>query len=67
MIENIVYEVAANAVRARCRINGNVYQTPLLPSRTTGDAADGTVLFKAENFQLTGSFKIRGAMSKISA
>lgn len=25
------------------------------------------VLFKAENFQLTGSFKVRGAMSKISA
>ncbi|KAF4184904.1 hypothetical protein CNMCM8927_001236 [Aspergillus lentulus] len=28
---------------------------------------NGLVLFKAENFQRTGSFKLRGAMSKLSA
>ncbi|KAK2603482.1 hypothetical protein QQS21_004342 [Conoideocrella luteorostrata] len=61
-------ETAAQAVQARSRIRSHIYQTPVIPSRSNSSRHDGTqLLFKAENFQLTGSFKIRGAMSKMSA
>jgi threonine dehydratase len=62
-----LYEVAANSVQARNRIRNHIYQTPLIPARKAGQNHGATVLFKAENFQLTGSFKLRGAMSKMSA
>ncbi|TKW56143.1 L-threonine dehydratase catabolic TdcB [Colletotrichum tanaceti] len=62
-----IHEVAASAVQARARIRAHIYQTPLIPARHAGRDRDATVLFKAENFQLTGSFKLRGATSKISA
>lgn len=60
------YESAAASVQARRRIQEHIYQTPLIPARETGKKHGVRVLFKAENFQLTGSFKIRGAMSKMS-
>ncbi|KAI1194309.1 threonine dehydratase [Nemania serpens] len=60
-------ETAARAVQARSRIRSHIYQTPLVPSRIAKNAAtNGKVLFKLENFQTTGSFKLRGAMSKLS-
>ncbi|GJD00379.1 threonine dehydratase catabolic [Colletotrichum higginsianum] len=62
-----IHEVAASAVQARARIRAHIYQTPLIPARHAGRGHNATVLFKAENFQLTGSFKLRGATSKISA
>ncbi|OHE97370.1 threonine dehydratase catabolic [Colletotrichum orchidophilum] len=61
-----IHEVAASAVQARARIRDHIYKTPLLPARKTGHAHNAKVLFKAENFQLTGSFKLRGATSKMS-
>jgi threonine dehydratase len=61
------FDIAASAVQARNRIRHHIYQTPLIPSKKAGLDSDVKVLFKAENFQLTGSFKLRGAMSKISA
>jgi len=61
------FETAASAVQARNRIRHHIYQTPLIPAREVGQDCGAKVLFKAENFQLTGSFKLRGAMSKISA
>ncbi|KAH7325573.1 tryptophan synthase beta subunit-like PLP-dependent enzyme [Stachybotrys elegans] len=60
------YESAAASVQARRRIQKHIYQTPLIPARKAGNDHGAKVLFKAENFQLTGSFKLRGAMSKIS-
>ncbi|OGM49472.1 threonine dehydratase [Aspergillus bombycis] len=65
-MQNSVYETAASAVQARNRIRSHIYQTPLIPARAQGKSNGAKVLFKAENFQLTGSFKIRGAMSKMS-
>jgi threonine dehydratase len=59
----IIAETAASAVQARVRIRPYIYQTPLLPSRQFGEELS----FKAENFQRTGSFKIRGAASKMTA
>ncbi|KAL7907877.1 tryptophan synthase beta subunit-like PLP-dependent enzyme [Trichoderma velutinum] len=54
-------EIAAQSVQARGRIRSHVLQTPLLPSQVNAD-----LHFKCENFQKTGSFKIRGATNKIS-
>ncbi|KAJ4985606.1 threonine dehydratase catabolic [Stagonosporopsis vannaccii] len=53
---------AASSVQARARIRPHIYETPLLPSRSNPN-----LFFKAENFQLTGSFKLRGATSKLTA
>lgn len=61
-METIVLEQAALAVRARRRIRDHVYETPLLPARS-----HASLFFKAENFQHTGSFKFRGAASKMTA
>jgi threonine dehydratase len=39
----------------------------VLSSRTLSERGGATVVLKAENLQRTGSFKLRGALSKISA
>jgi threonine dehydratase len=44
-----------------------VRETPVLSSRTLSERAGATVLLKAENLQRTGSFKLRGALSKLTA
>ncbi len=67
MMNTSVLESAARSVQARRRIRSYVYETPLLPSRQIGRDTNSSVSFKAENFQLTGSFKIRGAASKMTA
>ncbi len=48
-------------------IAGVVRETPVLSSRTLSERAGGTVALKSENLQRTGSFKIRGAFTKVSA
>ena len=61
-----VLSQAAQSVAARRRIGPALVQTPCLLSR--GVSAQGTELyFKAENLQRTGSFKLRGALAKLSA
>ncbi|MEI2298604.1 pyridoxal-phosphate dependent enzyme [Ensifer sp. MJa1] len=62
-----VLQTAAQSVRAHQRIRPFIYETPLIPSRAIGRQTSSTVLFKAENLQLTGSFKIRGAASKMTS
>lgn len=42
-------------------------ETPVLSSRTLSERAGATVSLKAENLQRTGSFKLRGALSKLAA
>jgi threonine dehydratase len=44
---------------------GVVKHTPVLTSRTISRRVGGEILLKAENLQSTGSFKIRGALSKL--
>lgn len=61
-MQDIVLEQAALSVRARRRIRGYIYETPSLPARS-----EASLFFKAENFQHTGSFKFRGAASKMTA
>ena len=42
-----------------------VHRTPVLPSQSVNSIIDGEVFFKCENFQKTGSFKMRGASNAV--
>jgi len=53
--------------RARERLDGVARVTPVFPSETLSRLAGRPVRLKAENLQRTGSFKIRGAYTKLSA
>ena len=46
---------------------GVVTHTPVTGSAALSDRCGGHIVLKAENLQRTGSFKIRGAMNKLSA
>jgi threonine dehydratase len=50
-----------DVLRAADRIRGRVHRTPTFTSHTLGD----TVWLKAELFQKTGSFKVRGVLNKL--
>src|ERR671937_1393004 len=52
--------------RARERIGGRLHRTPLLSSRTLSERIGAEIVFKAELFQRTGSFKPRGVLNKLS-
>ena len=45
---------------------GVVIHTPVTGSAALSERCGGDIVLKAENLQLTGSFKIRGAMSKLA-
>ena len=57
-----ILRVASDCVAARRRIRSSVAYTMCISSRTTKG-----LFFKTENFQHTGSFKLRGAMSKLTS
>ena len=50
---------------AAARLDGRVRRTPLLSSPMLDELTGATVLVKAEPLQLTGSFKIRGALNTL--
>jgi len=52
--------------QARERLGGVARVTPVFPSETLSRLAGRPVRLKAENLQRTGSFKIRGAYTKLS-
>ncbi|WP_322050609.1 threonine ammonia-lyase [Paraburkholderia bannensis] len=52
---------------AEQRIRDHVVRTPLLTSPMLNERANCNVYVKAESLQLTGSFKVRGALNKILA
>ena len=61
---DIVSKLAKQSETSRHLILNSIIQTPCFPSRLIlNEGID--LYFKAENFQITGSFKIRGALSKI--
>jgi threonine dehydratase len=51
---------------ARARVEGIARVTPVYGSETLSKLAGRDVCLKAENLQRTGSFKVRGAVSKIA-
>lgn len=53
-------------LKAKELVDGTVRKTPLQHSRTFSRLAGTNVYLKQECLQLTGSFKVRGAMSKVS-
>jgi threonine dehydratase len=57
---------AGDAVAARADAADLVRHTPVLTSRSLSEQCGGRILLKAENLQRTGSFKLRGALSKLS-
>jgi threonine dehydratase len=52
-------------VRARSLLEGTVRKTPLQYSNTFSRLAGTNVFLKLECLQLTGSFKVRGALAKV--
>ncbi len=52
---------------ARDAGRGVVKHTPITESAALSERCGGSVVFKAENLQRTGSFKIRGAMNKLTS
>src|SRR4051794_36365205 len=57
----------ASIRRAAERLAGRIVRTPLLSSAMLDELAGARVFVKAEPLQRTGSFKLRGALSKILA
>jgi threonine dehydratase len=51
---------------AHRHVAAHAHRTPLLPSRTLSEATGYDVLLKAESFQRTGSYKIRGPLNKFA-
>jgi threonine dehydratase len=58
---------ADDVARARQAIGDVARHTPVLPSATLSERTGTDVLLKAESLQRTGSFKIRGALNKLTA
>jgi threonine dehydratase len=57
----------ADLQAAGLAVSGTVVRTPALASPALEDRAGSPVLLKAECLQGTGSFKLRGALSKVAA
>src|SRR5678816_3195628 len=51
-------------IAARARMGAHVHHTPLLTSRILSERTGFDVRLKAELFQRTGSYKIRGPLNK---
>lgn len=52
--------------QAFARIQSQIVKTPLIHSEYINKLTGAKVFFKLENLQITGSFKLRGAINKIS-
>ena len=53
----------ADIEAAAAALHGQVRETPVWPLRVPAPGLDHDVLLKCENLQLTGSFKVRGALN----
>lgn len=53
--------------KAKRRIAPSVHRTPLLSFATLGAATGTRAFLKCENFQKTGSFKVRGALNAVAS
>ena len=59
--------VSDTVLAAREAIGGRLLRTPVFSSATLSDLTGARVLFKAELFQKTGSFKPRGVLNNLAA
>src|SRR3954451_16013933 len=58
-------EVAVKSATIAPRVAEHVVRTPLTEFAGVSDLCGATVLVKCEHLQRTGSFKLRGALSKV--
>ena len=59
------YDLKESCQTAYNNIKKYIVKTPLIHSKNLSSTSDSNVFLKLENFQHTGSFKLRGAMNKI--
>jgi len=59
------YDLKESCQAAYNNIKKYIVKTPLIHSKNLSSISDSNVFLKLENFQHTGSFKLRGAMNKI--
>ncbi len=65
--DQVARRIAAGEAEVARRVVASLARhTPLLSSRSLSEGCGGRVVLKAENLQRTGSFKLRGALHKIS-
>jgi threonine dehydratase len=65
--DQVAARIAAGESAAAARVVSAVARhTPVLTSRSLSERCGGRLLLKAENLQRTGSFKLRGAVHKLS-
>ena len=57
----------ADIFAARCIIQPYVYRTPLRRSFLLSEELGADIYLKTENLQRTGSFKVRGAINRVSS
>lgn len=50
---------------AHLRIAPHIHRTPVMTSRSLNEISGAQLYFKCENFQVTGSFKMRGAANAV--
>ena len=60
-----MYDLKESCQTAYNNIKKHIVKTPLIHSKNLSSISDTNVFLKLENFQHTGSFKLRGAMNKI--
>jgi len=65
-MQNMYNDIVSGGLKAVERISPFCYRTPLVKDHAmTRLAHGGSVYMKCENFQLTGSFKIRGVLNTV--
>ena len=65
--DQVAARIAAGESDAAAQVVSTVARhTPVLTSRSLSERCGGRLLLKAENLQRTGSFKLRGAVHKLS-
>jgi threonine dehydratase len=52
--------------KVREKINDKIIKTPLMYSKSFSEICENQVYIKCENLQITGAYKLRGALNKIS-
>jgi threonine dehydratase len=57
---------SGDVVRAAEAVAGVARETPVLPARRLARQVGGELWLKLENLQVTGSFKVRGAVNRLS-
>jgi threonine dehydratase len=65
--KSLAEKIRKEALAAEKRIHGHIRETPAEPSLYLSREGKCNVYLKCENLQLTGSFKLRGAVNKITS